>query len=97
MRPESLIGLQYSTAILGKTDEGSEREVTSERASPTDGCSVVELRMIAAVVAGDLVVAVVVEVVGVVMVTVTGRVVVRIVVVSIKTFPEEDDSEIKNK
>lgn len=97
VRPDSLIGLQYSTAILGKTDEGSEREVTSERASPTDGCSVVELRVIAAVVAGDLVVAVVVEVVGVVMVTVTGRVVVRIVVVSIKTFPEEDDSEIKNK
>lgn len=93
------MGLQYSTAMLGRTDEGSEREVASGRASPADGRSVVELRVIAAVVAGDLVVVVVVvvEVVVVVVVTVRGRVVVRVVVVSIKTFPEDDDSEIKNK
>lgn len=94
------MGLQYSTAMLGRTDEGSEREVASGRASPADGRSVVELRVIAAVVAGDLVVVVVVVVevvVVIVMVTVTGRVVVRVVVVSIKTFPEDDDSEIKNK
>ncbi len=85
---ESVTGLQNSTAMLGRTEDGSERAVTSGRAA---GCrSVVVLRGAAGVVEGDrelLVVVVLVE--AAVGVTVTGRVVVRVVVVSIKTFPEE--------
>lgn len=95
VRVESVMGLQNSTAILGRTEEGSERVEASGR----DWRSVVVLRVTGVVdVVGDLVVVVVVVVVEVgvvVVVTVTGRVVVRVVVVSIKTFPEEEDSEIR--
>lgn len=88
------MGLQNSTAILGRTEEGTERIEASGRGWR----SVVVLCVTGVVVVpGDLVVVVVVVVVEVevvVMVTVAGRVVVR-VVVSIKTFPEEEDSGIR--
>lgn len=89
------MGLQNSTAILGRTEEGTERIEASGRGWR----SVVVLCVTGVVVVpGDLVVVVVVVVVEVevvVMVTVAGRVVVRVVVVSIKTFPEEEDSGIR--
>lgn len=90
-----MTGLQNSTAILGRTEDGSERVEASGR----DWRSVVVLRVPGVVDGpGDLVVVVVVVVVGleiVLVVTVMGRVVVRVVVVSIKTFPEEEDSGIR--
>lgn len=91
------MGLQNSTAILGRTEEGTERMEASGRGWR----AVVALRVtgvVVVVVPGDLVVVVVVVVVEVEvvdMVMVTGRVVVRVVVVSIKTFPDEEDSGIR--
>lgn len=94
----STVGLQNSAALLGRTEEGGGRVLESGPEPPGGRSSTVVVCALGVktLKAGDLVVlelvVVVVEVVDVD--TVVGRVVVLVVVVSMKTWTEEDDSVV---